>query len=309
MYVFGGQGKNLVVFDDIWAFNILEKTWEKCISRGARPTPRYRATMVAHEDRLILFGGLCQTHNFNDLYVYKIQEGQWINPEISSPWPPIMSGHTATVHGRQMVVFGGHQGKNNIYNDSNDVWVLDLDSFTWKLQETTLTKPSLRHLHFQFHLNDDKLLIVGGSGRGNPPIQDMWLLTMTSPLWTWQKIHIIDDPINGDVELSKINTACIVGQKMIIIGSKMNRNLGYIMGDGTVFAFICDLSHIYDTADPYAKWMEVRELSADAGVLPENLKATWFSSLVFGYWELIHFGGILMGFYYRSNELHFITPI
>ena len=49
--------------------------------------------------------------------------------------PPAMAGHSATVHGDTMVVFGGLHKQRSIghYTSSNDVWCLDLVTRDWSL--------------------------------------------------------------------------------------------------------------------------------------------------------------------------------
>ena len=49
----------------------------------------------------------------------------------SSVKPPAMAGHSATIHGDLMVVFGGlHKQRNTIghFSSSNDVWCYNFNS-------------------------------------------------------------------------------------------------------------------------------------------------------------------------------------
>ncbi|GAB0097702.1 hypothetical protein DMENIID0001_133680 [Sergentomyia squamirostris] len=82
------------------------KNRKECISQKAPDISH--ALMVSYEDKLMVFGGCSYTSFADELHVYKIREGRWIHPKISTPWPPAMFGHSATIHGDRMVIFGGY---------------------------------------------------------------------------------------------------------------------------------------------------------------------------------------------------------
>ncbi|GAB0090730.1 uncharacterized protein DMENIID0001_054860 [Sergentomyia squamirostris] len=227
MYVFGGGSNEVTTFNDLWAFDLSTRTWERCNSHGPHPypSPKARATMVCHEDRLIVFGGLRYPPKhppyqriclFDELHVYNLAEKHWMIPKMSTPWPPAMAGHSATIHGRQMVIFGGLQETTFYVANSNDVWSLDLDTFTWRKHETSGQKPAPRIDHYQIRIDDENLLIVGGLGGANSPFTDMWLLTMTSPTWTWREIPVRQR--NFAATRMWTNPACEFDQKLIVLG-------------------------------------------------------------------------------------------
>ncbi|GAB0086107.1 hypothetical protein DMENIID0001_001020 [Sergentomyia squamirostris] len=137
---------------NLWSFDLSQRTWEKIdLSITAQSVPGFKGdfTMVSFQDKLILFGGvrIAKGQWLNQLHVYNIREKQCTSPAISSPWPPVMTQHTATVHGKQMVVFGGHHKTTHTQKNSNDVWTLNLDNFTWKFQKTSEMKPIPRYDH------------------------------------------------------------------------------------------------------------------------------------------------------------------
>lgn len=175
---------------------------------------------------------------FNELHVYHIAERRWsvhsppesgANGSPPSPmlrgaqapvrtYPPPMTGHSATVHGGQMVVFGGFQkltlvpqpdpedeiGRNlqmmmgGLIHDeeesmtgcSNSVWLLDLETFAWKLQPTTALKPPARYGQCQVRLGEERLLVLGGCGGPNNMFSDAWVLEMSEPVWQWRPVRM-----------------------------------------------------------------------------------------------------------------------
>lgn len=52
--------------------------------------------------------------------------------------PPPIAGHSVSVHGEWMVVFGGLQRPCSVVHSmkSNDIWKLNLETFVWHKQET-----------------------------------------------------------------------------------------------------------------------------------------------------------------------------
>lgn len=52
--------------------------------------------------------------------------------------PPPTAGHSVSVHGEWMVVFGGLQRPcSDVHSTkSNEIWKLNLESWTWYKQET-----------------------------------------------------------------------------------------------------------------------------------------------------------------------------
>uniref|UniRef100_A0A1B0CLQ5 Putative f-box only protein 42 n=1 Tax=Lutzomyia longipalpis TaxID=7200 RepID=A0A1B0CLQ5_LUTLO len=227
MYIFGGGSSKVTTFNDLWAFNLSTRTWIRCNSHGNHPypSPKARATMVCHEGQLVVFGGLRyppiyppfqRVCLFDELHVYNLEEEHWFYPKISTPWPPAMAGHSATIHGRQMVIFGGLQETALNVTYSNDIWCLDLETYVWKLQKTSPTKPEPRIDHYQIRLDDEHLLIVGGVGGVNNPFTDMWLLTMISSVWTWKEIPVRNKKCGATRMWT--NPSCHVDEKLIVLG-------------------------------------------------------------------------------------------
>ncbi|GAB0100487.1 uncharacterized protein DMENIID0001_165360 [Sergentomyia squamirostris] len=298
MYIFGGASKLLDRFhNDLWALDLSTRTWQKCNSSRHQPypAPKKDATMVAHENRLIIFGGIRRNwESFHELYVFNLLEKVWSCPTKTLPQPPQMNGHTATVHGRFMVVFGGVTRSNLFSLYFNDVWTLDLDNFTWKCQETSINRPSRRFDHHQVRIDDENLLIIGGCSEiFERECLDVWLLTITSPVWTWREIQMRNRHC-GPYSMQHLNNStCVFDKKLIFLEhTKIDPEI-----------FICDLSHVLDPIDPFAEWLKIpeewRSLGAPSDVGFRNC------SLVLGNAEFICFGGIHNDL--PSNYLHFIN--
>ncbi|KAJ8875026.1 hypothetical protein PR048_022916 [Dryococelus australis] len=201
MYVFGGCTPTGSTFNDLWCLNLNTRQWERPLTVGSYPSPKAYTTLVSHDHQLILFGGW--THPspfplhqpwklFNELHVYDIPSSRWINV-ATVPSPPALAGHSATMQGRLMVVFGGvlqskHGGHERV--SCNAIWCFDTETHAWSQPATSHLKPPPRYGQFQVALDDAHLLIIGGCGGPNMVFKDVWLLTLGEPEWTWQMVKV-----------------------------------------------------------------------------------------------------------------------
>lgn len=141
--------------------------------------------MVCYKDTLVLFGGWAYPSSypyhqsyqlFNELHTYSIGSNKWTYVVTNNP--PPMAGHSVSVHGEWMIVFGGMQRCFTSGNTvrTNDVWKLNLETMIWYQQETSKNKPNERYGHSQTVLDNDHILIMGGCGGPNGLYNDVWLL-------------------------------------------------------------------------------------------------------------------------------------
>lgn len=201
MYVFGGCTSASTTFNDLWRLDLTKRQWIRPLTMGTYPSPKACATLACHKDTLILFGGW--THPspyplhqawrlFNELHIYNITTNCWTAVN-NITHPPPTAGHSVTVHGDHMVLFGGLQ-KTSVpgqYSTSNDVWCLDLLTFYWHKQKTTSVKPVPRYGHSQIVLDEKHILIIGGCGGPNSMYHDVWILELNeSGVWKWEKLQV-----------------------------------------------------------------------------------------------------------------------
>lgn len=200
MYVFGGCTNSLTTFNDLWRLELGVRRWVRPLATGTYPSPKACSSLVCFEDTLVLFGGWAypcsypfhQAYQlFSELHLYHIPESRWHSVSMNSNGPPPTAGHSVSVHGQHMVLFGGMQrhDQNGPLVKSNDVWLLDLKSLHWHKVPVQGTKPRERYGHSQTSLNEKHALIMGGCGGPNGLYTDVWLLEMGSS-WKWREIEI-----------------------------------------------------------------------------------------------------------------------
>lgn len=239
MYVFGGCTCSMTTFNDLWRLDLSKRQWVRPLTMGTYPSPKACCTMVCYKDSLVLFGGwthpasypLHQTwHLFNELHVYDIIGNKWncINTENS---PPPTAGHSVSVHGKWMVVFGGLQRARNVVHStkSNDIWKLNLETWSWYRQETVdeHKKPVQRYGQSQTMLDDEHLLMMGGTGGTATYYSDVWILKMTGELWKWLPVEVRN---SGDAPPNLwCIPVCKVGNKIIVLSRSRQNHTPPIM--------------------------------------------------------------------------------
>lgn len=226
MYVFGGCTSAMTTFNDLWMLNLSNRKWERPYAMGTYPAPKACSSLVVYTDLLVLFGGwtyppsypLYQSwHLYNELHVYDTLANRWTCISTLNT-PPPMAGHSASVIGEWMIIFGGLQKPGTAVHceKSNDIWKLNLETWTWYKQGVHFgPKPSGRFGQTQVVLDDKNLLILGGSGGPNTQHCDCWVLNMEGSLWRWIKVDI-DGKINEPTNIWS-NPGCKIGDKIVVL--------------------------------------------------------------------------------------------
>ncbi|XP_033108495.1 leucine-zipper-like transcriptional regulator 1 [Anneissia japonica] len=129
IYVFGGDnGKQML--NDVLRFDIKEESWGRAFTTGTPPAPRYHHSAVMHKGRMFIFGGYTgdiysnsNLRNKNDLYEYKLSNGQWVEWKFEGKQPPARSAHGAAVYDDKLWIFAGYDGNARL----NDMWCVSLN--------------------------------------------------------------------------------------------------------------------------------------------------------------------------------------
>ncbi|XP_066462423.1 F-box only protein 42 isoform X1 [Eleutherodactylus coqui] len=221
MYVFGGctQSSCNAAFNDLWRLDLNSKEWIRPLASGSYPSPKAGATLVVYKELLVLFGGwtrpspypLHQPERFFDeIHTYSPSKNWW-NCIVTTHGPPPMAGHSSCVIRDKMIVFGGSLGSRQM---SNDVWVLDMEQWSWSKPNISGPSPHPRGGQSQIVIDSETILILGGCGGPNALFKDAWLLHMNTSPWTWQQLKVENEE-HGAPELW-CHPACRVGQCVVV---------------------------------------------------------------------------------------------
>ena len=201
-FVFGGSGENSTIDENgIETFGPsaemyccrLEAAgsrqpmrWERVTTGGEAPLPRWGHTAtVIDKTTFVVFGGFhTDTNRFNDLHIFDTQRMTWMQPITSmvdftprgnhvpkkgtpSTVPDPRGGHTTTLVGTTLVVFGGYGGNGYARRDFNDVALFDLEGQEWiKVPAIQGKAPEARSGHTASNHNNTSIFYFGGWNAG-----------------------------------------------------------------------------------------------------------------------------------------------
>lgn len=137
---------------------------------GDLPSARLGHTFTKISDNeIVLFGGVENTSNvcyevipkyLNDIYILHINDDcyHWEKiDEDNFEEPCPRESHSTVLYKNQLIVYGGMNGKKRL----NDIWMLDLNTFTWIKINTIGTNPLARSMHTAT-IVDNEMYIFGG---------------------------------------------------------------------------------------------------------------------------------------------------
>ena len=134
LYIFGGSDGE-VRDNSLYMLNtaMSPPQWSSPVDNGELPMARAGATLTNVRGMLVLFGGSESKRTLNDLWIYNPKSEEWVECKEkesgsqqssildSEERPEVRSGHTATLHGKSILIIGGSDAKgvggyyNNCY--------------------------------------------------------------------------------------------------------------------------------------------------------------------------------------------------
>ncbi|XP_063804315.1 uncharacterized protein LOC134981093 isoform X2 [Pseudophryne corroboree] len=187
VFVYGGMRESRW-FSNVYMLDTLDWKWTLVTAVGKVPTLSYHsATMYQRE--LYVFGGLCpQTgtdsgSSTNSLYIFNPEYKIWYQPIVEGERPLPRFGHSSTLLGNRLVLFGGRRSPSTVY--LNDVHILDLGymEYTAVSLSPSTEKPSPRCFHAAMQLSEHKLLIHGGCS-GTGALRDAFIFNLDTASWS-----------------------------------------------------------------------------------------------------------------------------
>jgi len=172
VYVFGGtwtdEEESTIYLNDLHCLDTTSLSWSRPAAACSAPIEREGHTAATIGSRIFIFGGTWVDDEDNSIYLndlYALQtEGHptWSQPASSGEPPIPREGHTASVVGTQMVVFGG-AGLDADERSINlhDLHVLSTESMVWSQPKCSGRPPQERRYHSASVVGDE-MLIFGG---------------------------------------------------------------------------------------------------------------------------------------------------
>ena len=190
MIIFGGNGTTGKL-NDLWNFNFNDKKWTKISASGNGPSPRDgHLTSLIYNKYMIIYAGLDNNDNvIHDIYLFDIQNKIWYECDIDGV--PIQSkdGQSCCKIGNTMYLFGGQGPPDDEY--SNDLFTLKFEIpdnlkngqkpkaiiSNVEINNNNL-RPKVRASQTCVGYKDQYLIIIGGEGKNQIPLDDIWIFDL-----------------------------------------------------------------------------------------------------------------------------------
>mmetsp|Transcript_11524 Transcript_11524/g.28394 ORF Transcript_11524/g.28394 Transcript_11524/m.28394 type:complete len:460 (-) Transcript_11524:889-2268(-) len=176
--------------NELWVLHLKENRWERVDAKGA-PSPRSGHRMVAHRNKLVVFGGYYDSPKmclyYSDLFIFDTDKRTWT--EIKRPgkagpttWPSERSGFNMSIWEKTTVdppttcalVYGGMRVENkgkftDVGVTEQDLWTLtlpasddDTNAFNWKRLEAPGAVIPSKRLGMGMVVHNDQMIFFGG---------------------------------------------------------------------------------------------------------------------------------------------------
>jgi N-acetylneuraminic acid mutarotase len=195
--------------------------WHKVNAQGVVPSRREGHSATAVEDLIVTFGGCYLDKKcMNDVNVFNTRSNMWVRPAIDGLPPVEREGHTATIVGSLMYVYGGSSQVGYL----DDVYVLNVRpdiplqgeemQMAWGHVDMSGTPPLGREGHSAVRSGTHIILFGGYTEKGFTNE----LIVLDTALSAWQRPAVTGtkpEPREG-------HTAIVFKNRMFIFGGFMN---------------------------------------------------------------------------------------
>lgn len=213
--------------DEVFRLDLSNKAdveWSRLTVTGVKPLPRWRHSATLFENtQLLIFGGFHTTdHRLNDVWVFDTVGACWTQPNAkhnqeasvacqlsNTEWanvPSPRAGHTATLIGEVVYVFGGYGGMGYSRRDVDDLHTLNVHTWTWTKLNPKGSIPDKRSGH-QAVAVEKKIFVFGGANSAvqlqdvcvldtefDPPQWAKLATTLPTPTWNQCSCSVIAIP-------------------------------------------------------------------------------------------------------------------
>ncbi|KAK5614442.1 hypothetical protein CRENBAI_024355 [Crenichthys baileyi] len=183
VFVYGGlrEGQR---YSELYILNTLTWKWRLVTAKGNVPNLSYHSA-VFYQKELFVFGGVQPSHALGDrsccntLYIFSPEYELWYQPIVEGDKPLPRFGHSATLLGQKLIVFGGRKTAAYL----NDLHVLDLGLMEYTAVKYANMPPLPRGFHAAAPVLDNRILISGGCSAIGA-LQDVHVFNTDTSMWS-----------------------------------------------------------------------------------------------------------------------------
>lgn len=183
VFVYGGlrEGQR---YNELYILSTLTWKWRLVTTKGNVPNLSYHSA-VFYQKELFVFGGVRPSHALGDkscsnaLYIFSPEYELWYQPIVEGDKPLPRFGHSATLLGQKLVIFGGRKTAAYL----NDLHVLDLGLMEYTAVKSANMPPLPRGFHAAVPMLDKRILISGGCSAIGA-LQDVHVFNTDTSMWS-----------------------------------------------------------------------------------------------------------------------------
>mmetsp|Transcript_15136 Transcript_15136/g.35474 ORF Transcript_15136/g.35474 Transcript_15136/m.35474 type:complete len:676 (-) Transcript_15136:68-2095(-) len=152
-------------------------TWSRVEARGVRPAARQGHAAVEVGSRIYVIGGCVQdVQCYNDIHIFNTETLEWSQEPYSGDAPEPRGGHSATLLGAAIYVYGGASSMGAV----GDTYRFDLVKRRWTrgIAVSGGVGPGRRTNHAAVADSNGRIYIFGGYSAEGTYLSDLWLLSM-----------------------------------------------------------------------------------------------------------------------------------
>ncbi|XP_004230218.1 acyl-CoA-binding domain-containing protein 4 [Solanum lycopersicum] len=187
MYIFGGN-HNGRYLSDLQALDLRSWTWSKIeVKSSGEASQAPVAPFAGHSlipwggNKLISIGGHTKDPSETmQVKVFDLQTHTWSNLKTYGKPPLSRGGHSVTLTGTSLVIFGGQDANRSLLNDLH---ILDLETMTWDEMDTLGVAPSPRSDHAAA-VHAERYLLIFGGGSHATCFNDLHVLDLQTMEWS-----------------------------------------------------------------------------------------------------------------------------
>ncbi|KAI0497892.1 hypothetical protein KFK09_021130 [Dendrobium nobile] len=206
IYVIGGRGGPMQIFNDVWALNTTEKRWTSLKCTGHIFHPRHRHATASVGSNIYVFGGLNNETIYSCMNVLNSKTLDWNNVNVLGESPCARHSHSMVAYGPLLLMFGGYDGQKVL----GDLYSFDTRTSLWKKEKTTGRAPSPRFSHSMF-IYKNFIGIIGGCPLTQHS-EELALLNLINNRW----INVSINTVGRDFWIR--SSTIVIGDELIIVG-------------------------------------------------------------------------------------------
>nr|XP_009802411.1 PREDICTED: acyl-CoA-binding domain-containing protein 4-like isoform X2 [Nicotiana sylvestris] len=222
MYIFGGN-YNGRYLSDLQALDLKSWTWSRVEVKaaGGEASPVPVAPLAGHTlvpwegTKLISIGGHMRNPSESvQVMVFDLQMHTWSTLKTYGKTPVSRGGHSVTLVGTSLVIFGGQDANRSLLNDLH---ILNLETMAWDEVDTLGMPPSPRSDHAAT-IHAERYLLVFGGGSHTACFNDLHVLDLQTMEWSRPTQQ-------GEIPSPRAGHAGVaVGENWFIVGGGNNKS-------------------------------------------------------------------------------------